>query len=139
MKAEFKKFSIGNRINVGVVRPGAVPRHQQGHTLMQVVHHGWVPLIKHSVHGFCGFVGLLMRIAVDIDEGVLRPVGRRLAGKRGAVSFALEIAIEPVHHLVPAIGIGNGIDQHDYVFPDSLDHRLLRCNQPVREFDHGFG
>ena len=103
---------------------------------MQVVHDRGMPLMKHAVHGFCGFVRLLVGVAVDVDECVLGPVRGRLARQCVAVSFALEIAVEPVDHFVPAVGIGNGIDQHNQLFPDPADHGLLRYDQAVRKFEH---
>src|SRR5205807_6982406 len=46
--------------------------------LVQVVDHLRVPLAEHVKHRAGGLVDLLVRVAVDVDEGVLRPVGGRL-------------------------------------------------------------
>ena len=72
---------------------------------MQIVHHRRVPLVKHPVDSLGSLMRLLMRVAVDIDKGVLRPVRRRLARKRVAISLTLQVAVEPVDHLVTAIRI----------------------------------
>jgi len=135
VKTEFQKFAVGDGVNVGVIGTCAVPGHHQGRAFVQIVHDCGMPLMKHAVHRLCGFVRLLVSITVDVHEGVSRPVGRRLAGQSGAVSFALEVAVEPVNHFVPAVGI----DQHDNLFSDLLDHWLLRYGQAVRKFEHGFG
>jgi hypothetical protein len=139
VKAERQKLAVGDGINVGVVRAGSVPRHHQRHAFVQIVNNRRVPLVKHAMHGLGGFVCLLVSVTIDVDERILRPVGRRLARERVAVGPALEVAIEPVDHLVAAVGIGNGIDQNDDSFPDPPNHRLLRHRQSVGQLNHGLG
>ena len=88
VKTHFQKFGVGDGIDVGVVRAGAVPGHQEGHAFVQVMDDGGMPFVKHAVDGFGGFVSLLMGVAIDVHEGVFGPVRRRHAGKRGAIGFA---------------------------------------------------
>ena len=139
VEAHREEFGVGDGIDVGVVGAGAVPGHHERRAFVQVVDDGGMPLVEHAVHGFGGFVGLLVGVAVDVDEGVLRPVGRRLAGERVAVGFAFEIAVEPVDHFVAAVGVGDGVDEDDDFFADAADHGLLGNREAVGEFDHGFG
>ena len=106
---------------------------------MQIVDDRGVPLVEHAVNGFGGFVSLLVGVAVDVDEGVLRPVRGRLAGKRVAVGFAFEIAVEPVDHFVAAVGIGDWVDEDHNFLADAADHGLVRNREAICQFDHGFG
>ena len=111
VKAQFQHFVEGDRIDVGVVRAGAVPGHEQRDALMQVMNHRRMPVEEHPCHGLRGFERQLVRVAVAVHEGVFRPVGRRTAGQRGRIRLALEIAVEPLHHLVAAVGIEHRIDR----------------------------
>ncbi len=70
VKTHFQEFAVGNRIDVGVVRAGAVPGHQERRTFVQIVHHRGMPLVKHAVDGFGGLMRLLVRVAIDIHKGV---------------------------------------------------------------------
>ena len=58
--------------------------------------------------------------------------------QRGAIGFAFQVTIEPVNHLAAPIGIGNGVDEHNELLADVLDHRLLGCGEPVRQFQNSF-
>ena len=78
MKAELEEFRVGDGIDVGVVWTGTVPGHHEGRAFMKIVDNGGMPFVKHAVNGLGGFVSLLMGVAIDIDEGVLGPVRRRL-------------------------------------------------------------
>ena len=139
VKAQLQKLGVSDGIDVRVVGAGAVPGHQEGFAFVQIVHDRGMPLVKHAVHGLGGLVGLLVSVTIDIDEGVLRPVGRRLPGQGGAVGFAFEITIEPLHHLVAAIGVGDGVDENHELLADALDHGLFGNRQAIRHFQHGFG
>ena len=74
MEAQRQELGVGDRIDVGVVGTRAVPRHEQWHRLVQVVHDRRMPLVEHAVDCFSGFVRLLMRVAIDVDEGVFGPI-----------------------------------------------------------------
>jgi len=97
-----------------------------------------MPFVKHAVNGPSGFVSLLMGVAIYIDEGVFGPVRRRLAGGGSPIGLTLEVAIEPLHHFVAAIGIRNGIDEDDELFADASDVWLVRDREAIGEFEDGF-
>ena len=139
VKAQLQKLGVSDGIDVRVVGARAVPGHQERLAFVQIVHDGGMPIVKHAVHGLGGLVRLLVSVAIDIDEGVLRPVGRRLPGQSGAVGLAFEIAVEPLHHLVASVGIGDGVNENDEVLADALDHGLFGNCQAVGHFQHGFG
>ena len=71
-----------------------------------------------------------MRVAVVVVEDVVAPVRRRHLGQVLVVGLALEVAVEPVDHLVAAVGLGDGVDEDDDVLADLLDHRL-RSRRPA--------
>ncbi len=137
---EAQRLELGerDRIDVRVVRPGAVPRHEQRDALVQVVHDGGMPLEEHARDRARFCVHELMRVAIDVHERVLRPVRRRQARQRVAICLALEEAIEPFDDFVAPIGVRHRVDQHDQVLAHALDHRLLRDGQPVSQLQHGF-
>ena len=122
-----------------VVGAGAVPGHQQRDRFVQVVHDGGVPLVEHAVHRLRGLVRLLVGVAVDVDERVLRPVRRRLARQGAVVGLALQVAVEPLDHLVAAVGVGDGVDEHHDLLADAPDHGLLGDGEAVGQLQHGFG
>ena len=95
--------------------------------------------MKHFVDGFGGLVGLLVGVAIDVDEGVFRPVGRRLARKRGAIGFSFQVEVKPVDDFVAPVGIGDRIDEHDEIFADSADHRLFGDGEAIGKLERGFG
>ena len=126
-----------DRIEVDVVRPRAVPGVQQRDRLVQVVHDLRVVLVEHPVHGLRDLQRLLVRVAVVVVEDVVAPVRRRHLRQVLVVRLALEVAVEPVDHLVAAVGLGDRVDEHDHVLADLLDHGLVRDRQPVGELhDH---
>jgi len=118
---------------------GAIPGEEHGDALVQVVDHLRVPVEHHAEHGLGGRVDHLVRIAVDVDEGVVRPVGRRLARQRRLVGLALQVPVEPLDLLVAAVGIRGRIDEHDDVLADAADHRLLGHGEPIGELEHRLG
>ena len=139
VEAQRLELAEGDRIDVRVVRSGAVPRHEQRHALVQIVHDRRMPFEEHARHGPRALVHQLVRIAIDVDESVLRPVGRRLARQRAALGLALQEAVKPFDHLVAPVRVRHRVDQHDQVPADALDHRLLGHREPIRELQHGFG
>ena len=78
----------------------------------------------------------LMRIAVDVDERIFRPVRRCLARERGTIGLAFQVAVEPLDLLVAAVRIRDRIDQHHEICPNPLDHRLLGYRQPIGQLQH---
>ena len=70
VEGELEPLGVGERIDVGVERVGAVPGHQQRHALVQVVDHLRVPVEEHAEHRAGGLMHLLVRVAIDVDEGV---------------------------------------------------------------------
>jgi len=74
---------------------------------MQVMDDDGMPFEKHPARGLGRFVGQLVRVAIDVDERILRPVRRRLARQRGAIGLAFQITVEPLDLLVAAIRIGD--------------------------------
>ena len=139
MEAELEPLGVGERIDVLVDRAGAVPGDKQRDALVQVVDYLRVPLAEHVKHRAGGLVDLLVRVAVDVDEGVLRPVGRRLPRQSREIGLALEEAVEPLDLLVAAVGIRHRVDQHHETLADAADHRLLGDREPVRELEHRLG
>ena len=138
-KLKAKEFGVGNRIDVRIVGTGAVPTHEQRRRLVQIVHDRRMPLVEHAVHGFRGFMGLLMGVAIDIDESVLRPIRRRLARQRSEIGLALQKAVKPFDLFVASVGIGNGIDEDDKILSNTPNHRLLGNRQTIGKLEHGFG
>ena len=47
------------------------------------------------------------------------------------VGLALEVAVEPVHRPVAAVGLGHRVDEHDHAVADRADERRLGDGQPV--------
>ena len=126
-----------DRVQVRVVRARAVPDVEERDRLVQIVHGLRVVVVKHPVHGLGQLQRLLMRVAVVVVEDVVPPVGRRPLRKVVVVGLALQVPVEPVDGLVPAVRLGDRVDQDDQVLADVLDHRLLRDGQPVRQLhDH---
>src|SRR5437762_12638778 len=109
MEAELEPLGVGERIDVLVDRAGAVPGDKQRDALVQVVDYLRVPLAEHVKHRAGGLVDLLVRVAVDVDEGVLRPVGRRLPRQSREIGLALEEAVEPLDLLVGPSGFDTGL------------------------------
>ena len=139
VEAHLEELAVRDRIDVRVVGPGAVPGHQERHRLMQVVDDRRVPFVEHPVHRPGRLVGLLVRIAVDVDEGVLRPVGRRLARQGAVVGLPLQVAVEPLDHLVAPVGVRNRVEQHHRRRADAPDHRLVGDGKTVRQLDERLG
>ena len=54
---------------------------------MQIMHNCRMPLMKHAMNGFGRLVGLLVSIAVDINESVFRPIRRRLTRQGRTIRF----------------------------------------------------
>src|SRR6266480_3295306 len=136
MEAQLEAFGVSERIDILVDRPGAIPGHQQRHALVQIVDHLRMPLTEHAEHRLGGLVNLLVRVAVDVDEGVLRPVGRRLSRQARELRPALEKAVEPLDLLVAPVGIRDRVDQHHQILAYAPDHRLLRYRQPIGQLQH---
>src|SRR6266513_207195 len=61
MEAQLEAFSVSERIDIVVDRPGAIPGHQQRHALVQIVDHLRMPLTEHAEHRLGGLVNLLVR------------------------------------------------------------------------------
>ena len=125
-----------DRIEVHVVRAGAVPRVEQRDRLVEVVHGRRVVVVEHPVDGLRQLQGLLVRVAVVVVEDVEAPVRRRSLGQVLPVGLALEVAVEPVDGLVPAVGLRDRVDENDQVLADVADHRLLGDGEPVGELHH---
>ena len=139
MEAQLEAFGVGEWIDMLVDGAGAIPGHQQRHTLVQVVDHLWMPLLEHAEDGFGGLVYLLVRVAVDVHERILRPVGRRLPRQLRQIRLAFEVTVEPLDLLVASVGIRDRVDQHHQILANAPDHRLLRHGEPVGEFQHRLG
>ena len=139
VEAQRKELRISDRIDVRIVGTGAVPAHEQRHRFVQVMHDRRMPLMKHPVHRLCSFVSLLMRVAVDVDERVLRPVGRGLARQRGKISLAFQKAVKPFDLLVASVGIRNRVDEDDKIFANAPDQRLFGHRQSIGKLEHGLG
>ena len=139
VEAQLEELAVGDGVDVRVVGAGAVPGEQEGNGLVQVVHDRRVVLVEHAVHGPGGLVHLLVGVAVDVHERVLRPVGRRLSGQAVEVGLALQEAVEPLHHAVAPVGVRDGVDEHHDLLADGPDHRPLRHGQAVRQLQHGLG
>jgi hypothetical protein len=139
VEAQLQTLVVGERVDVLVDRPGAVPGHEQRHALVHVVDHLRMPGPHHAEHGLGGRVHLLVRIAVDVDKGVFRPVGRCLPRQPAQVGPALEIAVEPFDLLVAAVGIGDRVDEHHELLANAPDQRLLRNREAIGELERRLG
>ena len=137
VEAQLEHLFEGQRVDVGVVGAGAVPGHEQRLGLVQVMHHGRVPVEEHARHRLGRLVRELVRVAITVDEGVPRPVGRRDAWQGGLVGLALEVAVEPVDELVAPVDVERRVDEYDRVLADAPDHRLLGDRQAVGQLEHG--
>ncbi len=84
-----------------------------------------MPFVKHAMNGLGGFLGLLVGVAIDVDENIFAPVGGSLTRESVAIGLAFEVAVEPIDLFVTAIGIGNGIDEDDEIFADAANHGLF--------------
>ena len=133
VQAHLHELAGDDRIEVRVVRAGAVPGLQQGYRLVQVVHHGRVVVEEHGVHGPRHRERLLVRVAVDVHVDVAVPVGRGHARQRVEIRLPLEVTVEPVGDLVAAVRLGDRVDEHQHPLAYAADHRLLRDGDPVGE------
>ena len=136
MEAELEPFGVSERIDIPVDGPGAIPGQKQRHALVQIVDHLRMPLTEHAEHRLGGLVNLLVGVAVDVNERVLRPVGRRLSRQARQIRPALEKAVKPLDLLVAPVGIRDRVDQHHQILADAPDHRLLRYREPIGQLQH---
>ncbi len=100
------------------------------------MHDQRVEFEEHAAQRLAGLMRQLVRVAVDVYEGILRPVRRRLPRQGVAIGLALQKSVEPFDLLVPPIGIANGVDEHHHVFANASNHRLLGNGETVRQFEN---
>ena len=139
VKAHLQALVVTHGIDVVVDWTGAVPGDEKRDAFVQIVHDLRMPLEEHALHRLGGLVRELNGVTIDVDHGVARPVGRRLARQGGAVRLAFQESVEPFHLLVAAVGIRDRIDQYHDVLADAPDHGLLGHGEAVGELEHGFG
>ncbi len=126
-----------DRIEVVIVRARAVPGMEERDTLVEVVDDGRVEAEEHPGHGPRQLEGLPVCVAVVVMENVMTPVGRGDRRQAVEIRLPLEVAVEPIHHLVSAVRLGFRVDEDDDARPDPLDHRLVGYRQAVGELhDH---
>ena len=62
-----------------------------------------------------------------------------MGGRLLVVGLALQVAVEPVHHAVAAVGLGHGVDQHDELVADLPDERGVGHGQAVGQLHQHLG
>ncbi len=139
MEAHLQELAGHDWIEMGIVGPGAVPGLEQGDGFMQIMDDRRMVVKEHPENSPGHRHGLLVGVAVDVDVDIVAPVGRRLPGKSVIIGPALEIPIEPVHHLFVAVRLRDRVDQDHHLPADLLDHGQVGYRQTISQLHTHLG
>jgi hypothetical protein len=117
------------RVERGVVRPGAGGDVDERHRLVQVVRDLRVVVEVGLQHVAAEGEGEAHVVAVVVVRDVVAPVDER----RGRDVRVRRAIVPEVDHPVPAVHFQHRRDEGDDVLPDAADHRRVLDGQPVGE------
>ena len=121
------------------VRPRSRRNVQQRHRLVQVEHHGRMPVKIRFENTLCNGLRHLQSVAIVVVVHIFTPIWWR--GRHSVLKiFAFfGVTVVPIHHFIPAVGLRHRVDNDDDVIPNGLYFFSLARYQAVRQFHEHFG